>query len=284
MARKNLGVFSANLILMLAVLWVSPLYGQYILNNATKVYHINSGCRAVPRIAPENYEVSATIPAGYSPCRHPECGPDRHVLIRDTQPAVRQTTPTPAARQEIPARGSWTPGSTIVPTPAPSPAPTTVNRATPQPAEPPQLQWGWQKVARVVDGDTFVLENGQRVRLIGADTPETVHPNRPAEPYGELASNYTKEIMKLADHWVFLEDDGDKTDRFGRQLAMVWVLISRDSNPDDSKVILLNDMLIKLGIARAQTQYNYSQEMKDKFTQSEKEAREQKKRIWSQAL
>jgi endonuclease YncB( thermonuclease family) len=65
---------------------------------------------------------------------------------------------------------------------------------------------------------------------------------------------------------------------------MVWVLIARDSNPDDSKIIFLNDMLIKLGIARAQTQYNYSQEMKDKFTQSEKEAREQKKRIWSQAL
>jgi len=43
-------------------------------------------------------------------------------------------------------------------------------------------------------------------------------------------------------------------------------------------------MLIKLGIARAQTQYNYSQEMKDIFAQSEKEAREQKRRIWSQAL
>ena len=27
-------------------------------------------------------------------------------------------------------------------------------------------------VSRVVDGDTLVLENGQRVRLIGIDTPE----------------------------------------------------------------------------------------------------------------
>ncbi|MEO0248916.1 MAG: thermonuclease family protein, partial [candidate division WOR-3 bacterium] len=28
------------------------------------------------------------------------------------------------------------------------------------------------KVSRVVDGDTIVLENGEKVRLIGIDTPE----------------------------------------------------------------------------------------------------------------
>ena len=34
------------------------------------------------------------------------------------------------------------------------------------------------KVARVIDGDTFELANGEVVRLIGIDTPETVHPKK----------------------------------------------------------------------------------------------------------
>ena len=34
----------------------------------------------------------------------------------------------------------------------------------------------YRTVRRVVDGDTLVLENKERVRLIGVDTPETKHP------------------------------------------------------------------------------------------------------------
>jgi endonuclease YncB( thermonuclease family) len=34
-------------------------------------------------------------------------------------------------------------------------------------------------VERVIDGDTLVMENGERVRLIGVDTPETKHPTNP---------------------------------------------------------------------------------------------------------
>jgi len=37
------------------------------------------------------------------------------------------------------------------------------------------------RVKRVVDGDTLVLQTGERVRLIGVDTPETKRPNTPVE-------------------------------------------------------------------------------------------------------
>ena len=37
-------------------------------------------------------------------------------------------------------------------------------------------------VKRVVDGDTFILEDGTRVRFIGIDTPETKHPRKPVQP------------------------------------------------------------------------------------------------------
>jgi endonuclease YncB( thermonuclease family) len=43
---------------------------------------------------------------------------------------------------------------------------------------------------RVVDGDTIILSNGEKVRLIGVDTPETVRPNTPVEYYGKEASTF----------------------------------------------------------------------------------------------
>ena len=42
-------------------------------------------------------------------------------------------------------------------------------------------------VQRVVDGDTVLLGNGERVRLIGIDTPETKQPNKQVEYFGKEA-------------------------------------------------------------------------------------------------
>lgn len=39
-------------------------------------------------------------------------------------------------------------------------------------------------VSRVIDGDTIQLDDGRKVRLIGVDTPETVHPQKEVEYYG----------------------------------------------------------------------------------------------------
>jgi micrococcal nuclease len=43
-------------------------------------------------------------------------------------------------------------------------------------------------VERVIDGDTLVLENGERVRLIGVDTPETKDPRKPVQHFGKEAT------------------------------------------------------------------------------------------------
>lgn len=46
---------------------------------------------------------------------------------------------------------------------------------------------------RVVDGDVIILNNGEKVRLIGVDIPETKHPRKPVEYYGKfgMAFNMT---------------------------------------------------------------------------------------------
>lgn len=46
----------------------------------------------------------------------------------------------------------------------------------------------YRTVRRVVDDDTLVLENKERARLIGVDTPKTQHPNKPVEYFGKEAT------------------------------------------------------------------------------------------------
>jgi micrococcal nuclease len=80
------------------------------------------------------------------------------------------------------------------------------------------------KVQRVVDGDTFVATvNGrrERVRVIGVDTPESVDPNRPDEPFGAEASNFAKHY--LTGETVRMAGDAEPRDRYGRMLAYVWL-------------------------------------------------------------
>ncbi len=54
----------------------------------------------------------------------------------------------------------------------------------------------WRTVTRVIDGDTIIVDGGERVRLIGVDTPETVHPQKPVERFGREASDFTKRMAE----------------------------------------------------------------------------------------
>jgi micrococcal nuclease len=140
-----------------------------------------------------------------------------------------------------------------------------------RPADPPAIEPGLYRVARVVDGDTLLLADPrERVRLIGADTPETVKPNWPVEPWGPEASQFTKQF--LASGQLRLEFDGPPRDKYGRILAYVWVGQQ-----------MLNEELLRAGLARAELQYPYSAAMKDRFRRAQAEARADRRGIWSAA-
>jgi micrococcal nuclease len=99
------------------------------------------------------------------------------------------------------------------------------------------------QVVRVVDGDTIIVNvEGQeyRVRYIGIDTPETVHPTKPVEPFGKEASEMNKQLVE--GKIVRLEKDISETDRYGRLLRYVYV--------DD---IFVNAELVRLGYAQVTT-------------------------------
>ena len=78
-------------------------------------------------------------------------------------------------------------------------------------------------VERVVDGDTIVInyqDASTKVRLIGVDTPETVHPNKPVEFYGKEASTFLRNL--LIGEMVSLDFEQTRKDRYGRLLAYVY--------------------------------------------------------------
>jgi micrococcal nuclease len=84
---------------------------------------------------------------------------------------------------------------------------------------------GWSgRVTRVVDGDTIhvAVEGGERiVRVIGVDTPEIAHPDRPGACFGPEAAAFTRRL--LDGRRVDLEPGAERVDRYGRSLAAVSV-------------------------------------------------------------
>lgn len=136
-------------------------------------------------------------------------------------------------------------------------------------------------VSNHVDGDTvyvkFVDGKEEKVRFIGVDTPETVHPNKGIEHYGKEASDYTKD--KLLGKTIYLEKDVSETDRYGRLLRYVWLDTPKEINEETIKKYMFNAILVIEGYAQVST---FPPDVKyvDYFTQFQKEAVEQNKGLW----
>lgn len=130
---------------------------------------------------------------------------------------------------------------------------------------------GWSggelvKVVRVIDGDTIEIESGERVRYIGIDAPESVHPSKSIECFGKEASKKNGEMV--LDKLVRLEKDISERDRYGRLLRYVWM-----------GDILINLELVEQGFAYS---YSYPPDVKyqDLFAEAQRRAREENRGLW----
>lgn len=136
-----------------------------------------------------------------------------------------------------------------------------------------QVSRGWQ-VSRVIDGDTVVVRRRGReltVRLIGIDTPETVHPTEPIECYGPEASSFAQSV--LAGRRVFLEFDHSqgRHDYYGRTLAYIWL--------DGPRPTLFNKEAVRRGFSLEYT-YDSTYQWQSLFQRAERRARSQKRGVW----
>jgi len=124
------------------------------------------------------------------------------------------------------------------------------------------------EVKRVVDGDTFETDIGDKVRLIGVNTPETVKPNSPVEAYGKEASDYTKKRLTGQTVYMFA-DVGDK-DKYGRLLR--YVFIKGDEE-------MFNETLLREGYGNTMT-IAPNVMFAEAFVNVEREARSRGKGLW----
>lgn len=169
-----------------------------------------------------------------------------------------------------------TPATTPIPAPTVVPTPTHTAASTPLPTAPigreaevcgtiPSASAGLPhaRVVRVIDGDTIVLEGGQRVRYIGVDTPEL-------SDGVEFLAHEAREANRgfVEGRIVSLEKDYSETDRFGRLLRYVYV---------DSTFV--NAELVRMGYAEAKA-YPPDTKYQSCLEALEREAREAGTGIW----
>ncbi len=128
-------------------------------------------------------------------------------------------------------------------------------------------------VSRVIDGDTFVLSDSQRVRILGIDCPEIARQNKHAESFSKEASEKTKSLIEHKT--VKLSFDGRAFDIFGRLLAYVWLT---DSKGKDS--VFVQTELLKNGLARI-SYYTKEKRYYSLFYNLRNTARKKKLGIWS---
>lgn len=128
------------------------------------------------------------------------------------------------------------------------------------------------KVARVIDGDTIELETGETLRYIGIDTPETKHPKKPVQCYGEEASQMNKKLVEGKS--VRIVKDVSEVDKYNRLLRYVYV--STQASPSG---ILVNDYLVRNGFAFTST-FPPDVTKADQFSEAQREAREKNLGVW----
>ena len=123
-------------------------------------------------------------------------------------------------------------------------------------------------VKRVYDGDTIILQNDVRVRLLGINTPEIESRHRQGEEGGITAKEWLED--KLSQGAVFLEYDQQKKDRYGRSLAHLFL-----ENGEH-----INQAIVRSGLASSNIippNLRYADELVD----AEHEAQQLKIGIWA---
>lgn len=151
--------------------------------------------------------------------------------------------------------------------------PTNLNQNTVQQAQDVSANPAY-RVVRVVDGDTvIILIDGKqtRVRFIGVDTPESVHPQKPVEAFGKEASQFTKNLLEGESVYLEYEPGVSKLDKYGRTLAYVYRVPDR---------LFINQEIIRQGYGHAYTKYPFKH--LEAFRAQERAAREAKKGLWGE--
>ena len=141
------------------------------------------------------------------------------------------------------------------------------------------LYWNPEQalITRVIDGDTVdatIVGVKTRIRLLGIDTPETVHPRKEIEKFWKEASDFARNSLEWKTVW--LTYDYEPIDHYGRRLAYIWQCSGSFS---EASCILFNSQIVSQGYGRMERRFQFR--FYDDFITFEKDAKDAKKWIWS---
>jgi micrococcal nuclease len=223
-------------------------FSVYVTNSGRKYHRENCGALSRSKIA---VSLADAVRSGYGPCLI--CDPP---VLRNGAGQAAETGPAPAAGgglYRVDTAGLR------------SSAAAELGRMVPA------------EVVNHVDGDTVRVRIAgphgglnvvETIRLLGVDTPETVHPNRPVETFGKEASDFTK--SQLLGKQVYLAFDWDLRDHYGRLLAYIYTL--------NGALSCFNADLIREGYGHAYTRYPF--QFMEEFRSLEAEARSAGRGLW----
>ena len=136
-------------------------------------------------------------------------------------------------------------------------------------------------VKRVVDGDTFLLSNGERVRLLGIDTPEKFESkklDKDAEisgmdkkiiqKLGQLASDYVKNFVEGKKVYLEREPNYEDKDKYNRLLRWIYL--------EDGTFV--NGKIVRDGYAQVYEKFPVSK--LEELRKYQREARENNRGLW----
>ncbi|MCB0724979.1 MAG: thermonuclease family protein [Ignavibacteriae bacterium] len=136
-------------------------------------------------------------------------------------------------------------------------------------------------VERVVDGDTFVLSDKSRVRLLGIDAPEvsesskmereserTGQDKETIRKLGESSARYLRELVEGKRVMLTKENDYEDKDQYGRLLRYAYL--------EDGTFV--NGKMVEEGYAQVFRKYDLSR--KSELLALEKDARENERGLW----
>ena len=137
-------------------------------------------------------------------------------------------------------------------------------------------------IKRVIDGDTFETDKGERIRLLGIDTPEKFSSNKMSsdaersgltedeiKSLGEISSHYADSLMKGKKVFLLSDPLNDDTDRYGRLLRYIFT--------EDG--VMYNLKIISDGYAYAYTKFPII--TNKMFISAENDARKNNRGLWS---
>ncbi|MDT8386653.1 MAG: thermonuclease family protein [Thiogranum sp.] len=125
-------------------------------------------------------------------------------------------------------------------------------------------------VSYVYDGDTLMLADQRKIRLIGVNTPEAARPGSPAEPLSLEARNRVRQILLGSGNQAHMLPGEEQTDHYARNLAHLWT-------PDGQN---LTALLLREGLGWALA-IPPNIRLLDCYLEAERDARAASRGVWN---